>query len=93
MLVCLSVCLSVLSVLSCPVCPVPSGLLESDWSRWHKKRVDGTKSESVEQNQSRPGIFKESVPYHPVGTAQPSWFCTILFGLARARLKLSQSDH
>ena len=41
--------------------------MEQKKSRWHKKRVDGTKSESVEQNQSRPGIFKESVPYHPAG--------------------------
>ena len=39
--------------------------MEQKKSRWHQKRVDGTKSESVEQNQSRPGIFKESVPYHP----------------------------
>ena len=40
--------------------------MEHKKSRWHKKRVGGTKKESVEQNQSRPGIFKESVPYHPV---------------------------
>ena len=39
--------------------------MEHKKSRWHKKRVGGTKKESVEQNQSRPGIFKESVPYHP----------------------------
>ena len=39
--------------------------MEHNKSRWHKKRVGGTKKESVEQNQSRPGIFKESVPYHP----------------------------
>ena len=41
--------------------------MEHKKSRWHKKRVGGTKKESVEQNQSRPGIFKESVPYHPGG--------------------------
>ena len=39
--------------------------MEHKKSRWHKKRVGGTKKESVEQNQSRPGILKESVPYHP----------------------------
>ena len=39
--------------------------MEHKKSRWHKKRVGGTKKESVEQNQSQPGIFKESVPYHP----------------------------
>ena len=44
--------------------------MEQKKSRWHKIRVDGTKSESVEQNQSRPGIFKESVPYHPVQRGQ-----------------------
>ena len=39
--------------------------MEHKKSRWHKKWVGGTKKESVEQNQSRPGTFKESVPYHP----------------------------
>ena len=37
--------------------------MEHKKSQWHKKGVGGTKKESVEQNQSRPGIFKESVPY------------------------------
>ena len=39
--------------------------MEQKDSRWHKKTVGGTKSQSVEQNHSRWGIFRQSVPYHP----------------------------
>ena len=46
-----------------------------------QKRVDGTKSESVEQNQSRPGIFKESVPYHPDKTVSKEILKIQLFTL------------
>ena len=45
--------------------------MEHNKSRWHKKRVSGTKTESVEQKKSQPRIFKEFVPYHP---------CTVQFG-------------
>ena len=44
--------------------------MEQKDSRWHKKTVGGTKSQSVEQNESRWGIFEQSVPYHPGLTVQ-----------------------
>ena len=36
-------------------------------SRFHKKRVDVIKKESISQKKSQCVTFEESVPYHPVG--------------------------
>ena len=53
--------------------------MEHKKSRWHKKRVGGTKKESVEQNQSRPGIFEESVPYYTDGTSHKSVMFVVVY--------------
>jgi hypothetical protein len=64
--------------------------MEHKKSRWHKKRVGGTKKESVEQNQSRPGIFgalppwayNSSAPHNITWLVYLEWKCIqIMFAL------------